>query len=261
MCVTPSVVCYLVWPRWYNLVPFFLCVGKIRAWLWARQLMLCLGKTVWLGQLRTWTGVAVEGCKPLWMHWSSSAPKLGVVLSSGRTARSSSMEAESCKHHGIIYAVFRLYASEEHPRKWFLCHRVLTFLLWSLKALLVLLVHPYLGYFWAKYQYQIHVSSFLHLSCPNSIFLLIRVLFEGKHYPVVLVTQLVNLVKKWSPVLIGIYTSRSKLQASGSIGLEWGIQGLHRQLPLAAGPGAQAKTAVSFISLACNPLLLTGTSL
>lgn len=137
--------------------------------------------------------------------------------------------------------------SEEHPRKGSLCHTVLPFLLRSLKARLVLLVHPYMEYSWAKHESQIHVASFLHLSCPNSIFIVhssAYVLFECKHYPVVLITQLVNLGKKSSPVLIGICASRSKAQAFASMGLEWGIQELYDQFPLPTAPGAQAKTAV-----------------
>lgn len=71
------------------------------------------------------------------------------------------------------------FASEEHPRKRSPCHSVLTLLLWCLKAFLVLLVHPYLGYSWAKYQSQICVASFLHLSCPNSGFLVPCSAYKG----------------------------------------------------------------------------------
>lgn len=77
----------------------------------------------------------------------------------------------------------------------------------------------------------------------------------------VLRTQLVNLGKTSSPVLIGVYTSRSKAETFASVGLEWGIQELYGQLPLAADPGAHTKTAVLSVCLACKPLLLTGNSL
>lgn len=77
----------------------------------------------------------------------------------------------------------------------------------------------------------------------------------------VLITQLVNLGKTSSPVLIGVYTSRSKAETFASVGLERGTQELYGQLPLAAGPGAHAKTAVLSICLACKPPLLTGYSL
>lgn len=77
----------------------------------------------------------------------------------------------------------------------------------------------------------------------------------------VFITQRVNLGRKVSPALTGIYTGRSKLQAFAFMGLEWDIQEQHGQLLLAANPGAQARTAAPFISLPCKTLLLSRKSL
>lgn len=89
--------------------------------------------------------------------------------------------------------------------------------LWSLKGLLAQQMQSYLGHSCEKYQSQIHGTFFLHLSCPCLIFLCPALVFFWVQilYPVVVITQLVNLdeslpqcqlVNKLAPLLLWIWT-------------------------------------------------------
>lgn len=177
---------------------FCLCMAKIRARLRARQLKMCLGKTLCLGHLRRWMGVSAGERGSLWECSSTMAtwgPKSG-ELYRGRTATSST-EAEPCRYYDIIYTVLSCFWRTPQkeipvPQCSHICVKIL-------KGLMVQQMQPNLRHSWEKYQSQIHGTFFLHLPCTSSIFLcpalFIRIFFECKYYSVVIIAQLVNLDK------------------------------------------------------------------
>lgn len=131
-----------------------------------------------MGIVAGWTWASGSFCPSL----AICAPKSGVGFENCRTV-ASSMETDPC--HGIdvisidVIASYTCssVASQEHPRKWAQCHNVFIFLR-SFEAFLVFLLHPYIGYFWAKQQSQVYVAAFLHLSSSSPIFLVPYATYE-----------------------------------------------------------------------------------
>lgn len=158
---------------------FCLCMAKIRARLWARQLKMCLGKTEWLGDFRRFQ----QGVRALFGNASPPlAPDLGPQIRRAcGGAAGSSTEAEPCRYCDIIHTALSCFWRKAWQE--ILCHSVCTFMLWSLKGLLAQQIQSYLGHSWEKYQSQIHGTFFLCLSCPSLIFLCpALVFFECKYF-------------------------------------------------------------------------------
>lgn len=153
---------------------FCLCMAKIRArlWarlrarLWARQLKMCLGKTVCLGHLRRWhlrgfqqgvVGLFGNANPPL----ATWAPKAGGLCKEWNCHTFHRGRAfHMLWHHARCLELLLKNTLARDP-----CAEVFAHLCYD--PLRVQQMQPS----GEKYQSHIHGTFFVHLSCPNIIFL------------------------------------------------------------------------------------------